>query len=349
MERERWKSIIVSVSTLFVLGLLVFWVFRDDYQEIVENIGSVRVVDLLVLLSIGILYQLLDSLICLVLVRSKLHGFRLRQAMAVTYLGVFGQVATFSAGVVPMQSYYLYCCGLDAGSGIGIVTLEYVFHKCSVLLYVTGMLIAQGRWLGTTGSELFHYMILGYFVCALIITVLVLVCTWNKIQQLAIWGIGLLPHTKKWECRKQVWIANLKALYIESQRILNNRGCLLKVTVLNGLKLCSLYSIPYLCFQMLNITSLQFWKVQLLTALMLLITNALPNVAGMGPTEFAFVLIFSYYMEYVQASSALILYRIATFFFPFLLSAIVFLFVQRKALTNSGRQTKQRHHNNYPA
>ena len=66
-----------------------------------------------------------------------------------------------------------------------------------------------------------------------------------------------------------------------------------------------------------------------------LISNALPNVAGVGPVEFAFVLIFSHYMEYAQVSSALILFRVATFFFPFILSILVFLRAQRRVLNDS--------------
>ena len=89
--------------------------------------------------------------------------------------------------------------------------------------------------------------------------------------------------------------------------------------------------------RMLGLSGLSFWQVQMLTTLMHLISNALPNVAGVGPVEFAFVLIFSHYMEYAQASSALILYRIATFFFPFILSVIVFLRVQKRVLSTVPR------------
>ena len=87
--------------------------------------------------------------------------------------------------------------------------------------------------------------------------------------------------------------------------------------------------------EILGISGPAFWHVQLLTALMHLISNALPNVAGVGPVEFAFVLIFSHYMEYAQASSALILFRVATFFFPFILSILVFLRAQRRVLNDS--------------
>ena len=102
-----------------------------------------------------------------------------------------------------------------------------------------------------------------------------------------------------------------------------------RVLVWNLLKLFCLYLTLFLSVRMVGVTSLSLWRIQLLGALMHMIVNALPNVAGMGPAEAAFFLIFSGYMGYGQLSSALILYRTATFFFPFLLSAIVFLLVQR--------------------
>ena len=335
MSKKQWKTVAISVATLLLLSLLVFWVFRDHFQEILQNIRAVSIPKLLLLLGMGVAYQMLESAVCVTLVRRRLPMFSFRQAAEVVFLGVFGNVSTLSAGTIPMQSYYLHRCGLMAGSGIGTMTLEYVFHKSSVLAYTTVMLLLQGRWLGDTGRGLSRYMFLGYVICALIIVALLLLCTWDNVQQLASWVIDHLPNTEKWESRKQLWNANLTALYTESQQLLRDGRCLIKVLAWNALKLCCLYSIPFLAAEMLGIAGPAFWQVQLLTALMHLISNALPNVAGVGPVEFAFVMIFSHYMTYAQASSALILYRVATFFFPFILSIFVFLRVQNRVLNDS--------------
>lgn len=332
MDKNSWKNIWTGIATLILLSLLIVWIFRDHYQEIAQNIRAVRAGDLLLLLGMGVIYQLFESAVCLILVRSQLPAFSFWQAVEVTFLGVFGNVSTLSAGTVPMQSYYLHRHGLMAGSGVGTMTLEYVFHKSTVLLYATVMLILQGGWLQSTNSGLSRYMLPGYLVCALIITALILLCTWDRVRRLACWGIGRLPDTERWARRKALWKMNLDALYSQSRRLLHDRKCLIKIVVLDILKMCCLYGIPFLCMKMLRVRILSFWQVQLLTALMHLISNALPNIAGVGPVEFAFMLIFSHYIEYAQASSALILYRTATFFFPFILSIFVFLAVQKRAL-----------------
>lgn len=330
MNKKQWKSVLVSIATLVLLSLLIFWVFRDHYQEIAQNIRAIRAGDLLFLLGMGVIYQIFESAVCYVLVKGQLSSFSFWQAVEVTFLGVFGNVSTLSAGTVPMQSYYLHRRGLMTGSGIGTMTLEYVFHKSSVLLYATVMLILRGRWLWFSSFGLSRYLLLGYLICALIIIALILLCTWEKVQQLAGWGISRLPDTEKWKLRKQLWKTDLNALYTQSQRLLRDRKCLGKVIALDTMKLCCLYGIPFFCMKALNVPGPAFWQVQLLTALMYLISNALPNVAGVGPVEFSFMLIFSHYIEYTQASSALILYRIATFFFPFILSIFVFLAVQKR-------------------
>ena len=134
------------------------------------------------------------------LLRSVFPEIRFYQGVEVVFLGVFANVATFSAGTIPMQSYYLHCCGMVLGTGVGLAILEYVL-----------------------GRE-----------------------------------------------------------------------------------------------------EISFWHVQALSAMMMLLAGAIPNVAGMGPAEFAFLLVFSPYIGHIAASSALILYRLSTYFLPFFISIIVF-------------------------
>lgn len=88
--------------------------------------------------------------------------------------------------------------------------------------------------------------------------------------------------------------------------------------------------VPFLSMRALNINSMTFGKTQTLSAIMLLLIGVLPNVSGAGPAEF-FLLLFTPLIGRVSAFSALILYRVATYFFPFLLSIGVFLKVRKNS------------------
>lgn len=249
-----------------------------------------------------------------------------------TFLGVFGNIATLGAGTLPMQSFYLYRRGLDAGSGLGIMASEYVLHKISVLIYATVALLLGGDWLEQSASGLARYLLIGYVIGALIVIALTLLYTWDKVLKLVLMLLGKLPHTPKWDERREKWANSLTELNREAKKVLLVPSIRVKGIAVSLVKLFVLYSIPYAALRLVGCTALNFAQAQLLASLMLLITSALPNVAGVGPMEFAFLLLFAPWADTAIASSALVLYRVATYFFPFLLSVIVFLREEKKSL-----------------
>lgn len=64
-------------------------------------------------------------------------------------------------------------------------------------------------------------------------------------------------------------------------------------------------------------------KEKLLSALTNLIANALLSVSGMGAAELAFFIVFEDFVNGVSIASILLLYRLATYFVPFIISIVV--------------------------
>lgn len=337
MEKRSNKKPIWNLITIIVIFLLLYLVFHKDYRAILECIKGASIPALFFITGMGVIYQLLDAAACYSLIHAYLPNFRYQQAVEITFLGIFGNVSTLAAGTIPMQSYYLYRNGMQIGSGIGALILKYIFHKVMIFFYAVFMILIQGQWLRTTIPGITRYLYPGIALCAVIILALILICTWETIQRFVLRLIDKLPDTEKWRNRKETWSRNLEALYRESKKVLHNHACCRKVIGWNLLKLLVLYAIPYFCLRTLDFLNLSFGKTQVLSSVMFLITGVLPNVAGIGPAEFAFLLLFSLYAGRVKASSALVLYRIATYFFPYLLSIGVF-FKVKKDVTGETRK-----------
>lgn len=329
MKQQKRGNLIINLLLFAIVLFLLFFVFRKDYQVIWNTIGGISISGFLLLLGMDVVYQMLDSAACFTLLRTRLSSLQFKQAIEITFLGIFGNVSTVGAGTLPMQSYYLYRHGMQVGSGIGMLILKYVFHKTTVLLYAAIMIVVQGYWLKVTVPGLIQYIYLGFAICMITIIALILLCTWGTIQQLLLRMIEKLPNTKKWEYRKQEWYRNLEALYMESKKLLRDRRCCRKVMLFNLLKVFWLFLIPFTCMKVLHISKLSIGETQILSSVMLLIVGVLPSVAGIGSTEFAFLLLFTPQIGRVFASSSLILYRVSTYFFPFLLSIGVFLKIQK--------------------
>ena len=78
----------------------------------------------------------------------------------------------------------------------------------------------------------------------------------------------------------------------------------------------------------MGLSPLSFLQVQLLTSLMLFLSNAL-QCAGMGSIETAFLLVFGSFLERGEVMSVMMLYRIASYYVVFAASAVGFFIAQR--------------------
>ena len=148
-------------------------------------------------------------------------------------------------------------------------------------------------------------------------------------QDLARWLMRLLPQTEKWQQRRADWQQQLDVLGEESRRLLKDKPRCAEILALQAVKLFGLFCLPYLCIRFMGLSPLGFWQVQLLTSLMLFLSNALPNVAGMGSIETAFLLVFGSFLERGEVMSVMMLYRIASYYVVFAASAVGFFFAQR--------------------
>ena len=206
------KKTVISLLVLAALTGIIVLLFKDNWAEITAALSQLSAWQVLVVLAIGLSYPLLEGCVAWVIVRSRIPGFRLWQGIDTAWCGTFGNVVTLGAGAVPVQTWYLHRCGLPVGPGVGLMTLQYVFHKTTVLLYATVMLLFQHRWLAANTTGVMNYLPMAYAVVAAIIVVLVLVCVSPLVQNLARWLMRLLPKTEKWQQRRADWQQQLDVL-----------------------------------------------------------------------------------------------------------------------------------------
>ena len=334
-KQDILKKIMISCVTLLLLTGLLFLVFRNNLDAIADMFMTVSISNILWLCSLGVSYQLLDSLTCWLLLRTVVPTLPYHQALNVIYLGVFGKISTFSTGTLPLQAYYLYHCGIEAGRSIGIMTFNYTLHKVTVILYATVLLLFEGTWFYSALPDLRGYLIAGYIICLTVISALILLCTSHRAHDFAILALDKLPNNEKWNDKKRKVQRQLDCLFDETSTFMKNKRIAFQVISVHTLKLVILCMLPYLCLKILGVNSLSLLQVEMLSILMFLIASAAPNVAGMGPTEAVFFLMYSPLLGSTLTSSSLFMYRIATYYFPFIISIFIFLIVQTKLLASS--------------
>ena len=113
-----------------------------------------------------------------------------------------------------------------------------------MLIYATVALLLGGDWLEQSASGLARYLLIGYVIGALIVIALTLLYTWDKVLKLVLMLLGKLPHTPKWDERREKWANSLTELNREAKKVLLVPSIRVKGIAVSLVKLFVLYSIP---------------------------------------------------------------------------------------------------------
>lgn len=297
------RKTLLSLGVLALLTGIVVFIFREHWAEISEALSRLTLGQGLLALAVGLSYPLLEGVSSWLIVRSRLPHFPLRQGIDNAWMGTFGNVVGLGAGSMPFQTWYLHRRGLDVGPGVGLMTLQYVFHKTAVLLYATVLLLAGRPWMAAHSDGVLRYLPGAYAVVAGVIVGLIALCALPVVQRLARWLLHFLPDT----------------------------GRCAAILGVHLVKLFLLFCLPWMGLRFMGLdTGLAFWQVQLLTSLIFFVSNALPNVAGMGSVETAFLLVYSSFLPDASSMSLLMFYRLASYYAVFAASAVGFALAQRR-------------------
>ena len=83
MEKSKKRSLVSGLAALALVLLLLYIVFRDKLPEIISALSEVSVPGVCLLLAMGLGYQLIDSAMCMTLLRSRLPELPIDYKLAV--------------------------------------------------------------------------------------------------------------------------------------------------------------------------------------------------------------------------------------------------------------------------
>ena len=215
------RKTLLSLGVLALLTGIVVFIFREHWAEISEALSRLTLGQGLLALAVGLSYPLLEGVSSWLIVRSRLSHF-------------------------PLQTWYLHRRGLDVGPGVGLMTLQYVFHKTSVLLYATVLLLAGRPWIAANSDGVLRYLPGAYAVVAGVIVGLIALCALPVVQRLARWLLHFLPDTGRWAERRESWLKQLDTLSTESRHLLADKPRCAAILGVHLVKLFLLFCLPWM-------------------------------------------------------------------------------------------------------
>ena len=314
---------------LLLLALALYLLFGQSWPQMRRQLGQVQLSWFGLMLAASGGYYLLDSWSFQLVVRRLLPDFSLREALALVAMGLFMNVSTFGAGIKPAQALYLRERGADVGESLGVLVLPYVFHKLTIVLYGLVCFGLCYHFISACFASQVVYIYLGYALSIAICIFLVLIFVSERFHRFCFCLLEKIPGNERY----QILLAKAKAstggMRGQVRQALGDGRLVGRMFMLNIAKFFCWYGAACLAFYAIGLPALpaSFGQCLATAAMVQLLIGVIPVTGGWVSSEVVFVLLFAVLAGQVAAGSAMLVFRMATYYLPVLLSCFYSLFI----------------------
>ena len=317
MKNKKKHFIIAILATLFLI-LVLYLIFHDSLGEIKTQLFQADKKALLILVIFGNLYVLLDGWVLHYMIVKNLEKCTFWQAIRLAYMVMFFNVTTFAAGTKPAQIYDLY------------QESQIKPGKLTIVLYAAVMLCFFHTVLFQVSGLEKNYLLTGFGVSFAILLFLTMFCI-N--QKFAPWLLRCSDHIKKEKIKEKVkaGIAQMEDFSRVGSVVIKDKKQWIGLIFRNAVKMTCLYALPAVAIFAVTGERLPLSVLECLafSSVMQLLIGVIPSSGGTGSTELVFLMLFGSMTEKSVCGAAMILYRMATYYLPFLISIPLLFFGKR--------------------
>lgn len=341
-KNKKIIKIIVEIAIIIIMAVILYNLFKDSYKDIGRQLAQTNLFIFAGIVVLGNMYYFIDALLYSYLLRKDGHPLSFVKCIAVSYMCIFFNVTTFGAGIKPAQMVYLHANGMDSGRAFAVTAMPYVFHKTMIVVYALAMLVLNNAFVVKKFASTFGYIYLGAGLSVLIIVCMILMCATERFHNFVLRIIDFFFRKEKFAAMKlslKNWAASLRE---GTKDIVRNPKAWVNFSLMNALKMTCWYVIPMIAIYAAgaDMGGVTFGQALAVTSIMQLVMGVIPTSGGVGSLEVVFSLLFAAVFGKVLAGSSMILYRITTYYIPFIISIVMMLAIGRNL--NKGKKNSQK-------
>ena len=307
-----------------VIGIIIY-TFRDSARPIFNQLKQTAPLTVIGICLMAAAYQVIEVWITTVLAKQYEPSFTGKMGVTNAFFCSFYRVATLGSGAGVAAIFYLNEHGVEYSKGFGLYMLQYAFHKISIALFSVIFFVCNWSFMWEHYSGYAGLLAAGYFITLLITLCLILFCCSTRFHKIIFALLDFANDRFRGKFNSAIFELHGQCDMMEnaSKYLLKKRRTVLLIILMNLLKFCFWYGIPYLVLR--ETGSISLAQVMAITSLSVMLAAVIPSPAGIGSTEFVLIALFSGITGTGLAGSASLLYRFGTFVFPFLVGGVIVL------------------------
>lgn len=317
---SKRKKIILKWIFVIILIALIVYVFRDSAGPIFEQLRatSARIIILICLSALG--YGVFESLITFTLAREYKQDFKYSQAFGMTWFVSFYRVSTLGSGAGVSGVVYLNKCGINPSEGCGMYMLEYAIHKAMIAVFTLIFYLSSRSFMMQYYEKYEIYLVLGLILNIIISACLVLFACASWFHRILYKLMDVFNFKGRFTKQFDMVKEQCRIMEVTSKKMMKSWKKLILVALINLVKFTFWYGIPYIILG--SSYGINPAQIIAITSLAIMLAAVIPTPAGIGSSEFVMIAMFSGIVGSEMAGAVSLLYRFATFVFPFLVGSI---------------------------
>ena len=340
---------VLQVALLLALTAFALWfALKDDYQDVLRTITGVSISGLIVIAVLGILYYVIQGYVLYMIAKPYKKDIRIRDGMNNSYIAAFFNGVTPLGGGQVAQTYAFRRIGMEYSDIASILWKDFFLYQSTVVVYVVALFLLRFSY----AFEKFHayilLVILGFAINSSVIIILWTMSKFPKFYVRISTGIVTLLYKlhiiKNKAATLEKWQGQILYFNEEIKKLKEDKILIVKVVLLNFLRQTIFYVLPFIVALALHIPMkpVDMINVILMSSFIHMLNALTPLPGDTGFTESAFIIIFAVVFGRIEASSVMILWRMATYHINLLIGGIVFLCVKaKKKVPPQSRQRKE--------
>ena len=311
----KTKKTIAKWIFVIVLLLAIIYTFRNSAGEILLEIRTTTPLILCIICISSCIMHCFEGWITYSLAKKYNPYFRYRSGVFCAFYCSFYRLATLGSGAGVAAVVYLGRHGIAYSKAIGVYMVQYVLHKISIALFSGICFVLNWRFM-IRHYHTYGWMLLAAYGITICICIgLVLFVASGRVHRLLLFLMNRINRSGKWTDKIERQKQEFEMMEEASAELLTDRTLMFVLIIRNLIKFCFWYGIPFIIvFSSHTIRLLDSFGI---TSLSVMTAAVLPTPAGVGAVEYIMTMLFAVVLGNGKAGAVTILYRIATFIFPF--------------------------------
>lgn len=336
-----WKIVFNVAIFGLTIFLIVFFVFSEG--GLVDLLKSGQKIDqgwLMLSVFVHLLNIALDATIIYLFVKQTTPQVTLKNALIASMTGQFFCAVTPSAtGGQPMQVLTMSRMGIKGSNATSALVQKFLVWQFTLTVYcIIAVVTGIGFFAQHLDPAMIVFSIIGSSMQVFMIVVLLLASFCKPLTTRIVNGfLGFLGkiHLLKNVEEKQKSVDEVLTSFHENNKELNkNKRLLVQIYVITAVQMTACFLAPY-CIAMSFGIECNIFDMLRAQAFVSMVSSLVPLPGGSGAAEYCFGVFFNTYFTAETIKSAILIWRIITYYGTIAVSAPFAIFREKQTLTEA--------------